>query len=146
MRLEASLSTFGSRLYICPDEQQKEGRSGLGLLGRRAQMEDDEDVNGGADGLLGRQLGHCELLLGPKVKKGDNWGWKMGPFEMLLVPKKVIIWTISLESVHSYPYKIDWFIVASIQANCVNFSGYLDIQYKNTHPTPHRLRMSKWKA
>ena len=74
MRLEASLSTFGSRLYICPDEQQKEGRSGLGLLGRRAQMEDDDgEENGGADGLLGRQLGHCELLLGPKVR-GGKWG------------------------------------------------------------------------
>uniref|UniRef100_A0A914GU43 MAM domain-containing protein n=1 Tax=Globodera rostochiensis TaxID=31243 RepID=A0A914GU43_GLORO len=57
MHLEARLSTFGSRLYICPDEQQK--------TVSRLTME-KMGANGAETDPL-REFGHCELLLGPKV-------------------------------------------------------------------------------
>uniref|UniRef100_A0A183C0L3 MAM domain-containing protein n=1 Tax=Globodera pallida TaxID=36090 RepID=A0A183C0L3_GLOPA len=57
MHLEARLSTFGSRLYICPDEQQR--------TVARLTME-KMGANGAETDPL-REFGHCELLLGPKV-------------------------------------------------------------------------------
>ncbi|KAL3103347.1 hypothetical protein niasHS_002533 [Heterodera schachtii] len=59
MHLEASLSTFGSRLYICPDEQQK--------TVARLSMEKTGPNGVETDPL--REFGYCELLMGPKVEE-----------------------------------------------------------------------------
>uniref|UniRef100_A0A914KPS9 Uncharacterized protein n=2 Tax=Meloidogyne incognita TaxID=6306 RepID=A0A914KPS9_MELIC len=62
MHLIASLSTFGSRLYICPnDQQQQTQRKLLAEIETMVEgmfVEEDDTL---------KELGNCEPLLGPKV-------------------------------------------------------------------------------
>jgi len=62
MHLIASLSTFGSRLYICPNDQQQQTQRKLlaeiETMGEGMFVEEDDTL---------KELGNCEPLLGPKV-------------------------------------------------------------------------------
>ena len=60
---QASLSTFGSRLYICPADERGAQKQRIILGGRSSSSTTNEKE----DPL--RQLGQCELLLGPKVDR-----------------------------------------------------------------------------
>lgn len=98
MHIEASLSTFGSRLFICPDEQQKAiGR----LTAEKTGIKDAE-----MDPL--REFGHCELLMGPKVEERR--------MERLLVQLDPELRHFSLVALHD---KIEQFGDAEVQLSRV---------------------------
>lgn len=75
MHLEASLSTFGSRLYICPvDEQQQAQHLQKTRALQAALAGAPAAASAGAEGVPQalqdplHEFGHCQLLLGPKVR------------------------------------------------------------------------------
>ncbi|KAL3112050.1 hypothetical protein niasHT_017568 [Heterodera trifolii] len=95
---EASLSTFGSHLYICPDEQQK--------TVARLSMEKTGPNGVEKDPL--REFGHCELLMGPKVEERR--------MERMVVQLDPELRHFSLVTVHN---KSDQFGDAEVQLNRV---------------------------
>ncbi|KAL3087487.1 hypothetical protein niasHS_008111 [Heterodera schachtii] len=102
MHLEASLSTFGSHLYICPDEQQK--------TVARLSMEKTGPNGVETDPL--REFGHCELLMGPKVEERR--------MERMVVQLDPELRHFSLVTVHD---KSEQFGDAEVQLNRIRHMG-----------------------
>nr|CAD2189599.1 unnamed protein product [Meloidogyne enterolobii] len=109
MHLIASLSTFGSRLYICPNDQQQQTQRKLlaeiETMGEGMFVEEDDTL---------KELGNCEPLLGPKVVRSK--------MEHLIIQLDPEIRHFSLVAIHD---KFEQFgdaqiVIHSIKLNDLN--------------------------